>query len=129
MTTIVDLDRHSVIDLTTQGRVSGRPHTIEIWFAQRNMTVYMLSGGGDRSDWVRNLIHTPAVTVRAGSVHYTGAARLVADPGEERLARDAVYRKYAARYGGDLTRWREAALPIAVDLESSRRIHQEGEKL
>jgi deazaflavin-dependent oxidoreductase (nitroreductase family) len=110
------LDHHAVIDLTTVGRVTGHPHTIEIWFAQRNDTIYLLSGGGDRSDWVRNLIHTPTVTIRAGSAGYAGTARIVADPDEERLARDAVYTKYASRYGGDLTRWRESAVPVAVDL-------------
>jgi deazaflavin-dependent oxidoreductase (nitroreductase family) len=117
---MIDLDHHAVIDLTTSGRVSGHPHTIEIWFAQRESTVYLLSGGGGRSDWVRNLIRTPAVTVRAGRSEYIGTARLVTDPGEERLARGAVHDKYADRYGWDLTRWRETALPVAVDLESAR---------
>jgi hypothetical protein len=30
--------------LTTTGRVSGRPHTIEIWFALQDRTLYVLSG-------------------------------------------------------------------------------------
>lgn len=117
MTLTSDLDRHSVIDLTTVGRVSGRPHTIEIWFSYRESTMYLLSGGGDRSDWVRNLIHTPEVRVRVGGEMYAGAGRIVTDPYEDRLARDAVHDKYVVRYSGDLTRWREMALPIAVDLE------------
>ena len=35
--------------LTTVGRVTGRPHEIEIWFAIEGQTLYMLSGGQDRS--------------------------------------------------------------------------------
>ena len=31
--------------LTTTGRNSGRPHTIEIWFALNEQTLYMLAGG------------------------------------------------------------------------------------
>jgi len=31
--------------LTTTGRNSGRPHTIEIWFALHGQTLYMLAGG------------------------------------------------------------------------------------
>jgi deazaflavin-dependent oxidoreductase (nitroreductase family) len=112
-----DLDRHSVIDLTTVGRLTGRPHTIEIWFTHRESTIYLLSGGGDRSDWVRNLIRTPQVRVRAGGGEYRGTGRIVTDPHEERLARDAVFHKYAVRYSGDLTRWRETALPVAVNLD------------
>jgi deazaflavin-dependent oxidoreductase (nitroreductase family) len=106
-----------MIDLTTVGRVSGRPHTIEIWFAHRDTTIYLLSGGGTRSDWVRNLIRSPEVRMLAGEHEYPGLARIVTDPREDRLARDAVHDKYAARYTGDLTSWRETALPIAVDLD------------
>ena len=117
MSVIADLDRHSVIDLTTVGRVSGRSHTIEIWFAYRESTIYLLSGGGVRSDWVRNLIRSPEVRVRAGGGIYTGVGRIVTDRHEDRLARDAVHEKYVARYSGDLTGWREMALAIAIDLE------------
>lgn len=113
-------DRHSTIDLITVGRASGRPHTIEIWFAQHGSTLYLLSGGGTRSDWVRNLTRSPVVRIRVGGDEYTGTARIVTAPQEDRLARDAVHDKYAARYSGDLTSWREKALPIAVDLDPSR---------
>ena len=116
---ITDLERHSVVDLITVGRVSGRPHTIEIWFAHYDSTIYMLSGGADRSDWVRNLVRTPAVQIQVGGRRYPGVGRIVTDPAEDRLARDAVHDKYAARYSGDLTGWRESALPIAVDLDLS----------
>jgi deazaflavin-dependent oxidoreductase (nitroreductase family) len=117
VTVTTDLDRHLAIDLITVGRVSGRPHTIEIWFAHLDSAIYMLSGGADRSDWVRNLIRTPAVQIHVSGHRYPGVARIVTDPEEDRLARDAVHDKYAARYFGDLTGWREAALPIAVDLD------------
>ena len=50
--------------LTTRGRVSGEPREIEIWFALEGRTVYLLSGGRDRSNWVRNLQADPSVRVR-----------------------------------------------------------------
>jgi hypothetical protein len=31
--------------ITTNGRTTGRPHEIEIWFAIRKGTLYLLSGG------------------------------------------------------------------------------------
>src|ERR1051325_2737939 len=34
--------------LTTTGRTSGNPHTIEIWFALHGDRVYLLAGGGDQ---------------------------------------------------------------------------------
>jgi deazaflavin-dependent oxidoreductase (nitroreductase family) len=109
--------------LTTTGRVSGRPHTIEIWFALQDHTLYLLSGGGDRSDWVRNLLTRPEVTVRLGrrdAAALAGRARLVeAASDEDELARRLVTGKYQPGYGGDLSGWRRSSLPVAVDLEAA----------
>ena len=68
--------------LTTSGRVTGRPHRIEIWFALEGDAVYLLSGGRDRSDWVKNLRKTPEVTVELGSSVFSGRARVVEDAAE-----------------------------------------------
>ena len=45
--------------LITTGRVSGQPREIEIWFALQGRTLYMLSGGRDRAQWVRNIQRQP----------------------------------------------------------------------
>jgi deazaflavin-dependent oxidoreductase (nitroreductase family) len=110
------LDEEWVCYLTTVGRRTGRQHTIEVWFAIHDRTHYMLSGGAGRSDWVRNLVKTPQVTVCIASRRFTGRARIVTDPAEDRLARELVPAKYGPSYGGDLSGWRERALPVAVDL-------------
>ena len=34
--------------LTTTGRVSGRPHTIEIWFAVQGDAIYLMAGSRHR---------------------------------------------------------------------------------
>jgi deazaflavin-dependent oxidoreductase (nitroreductase family) len=102
--------------LTTTGRVTGRPHRIEIWFALQTDTLYMLSGGRDRSDWVRNLRREPRVTVELGDATFAGEARLVGDETEDERARELVHDKYAQSYGGDLDDWRRTSLPVAVDL-------------
>jgi deazaflavin-dependent oxidoreductase (nitroreductase family) len=102
--------------LTTTGRVSGEPREIEIWFGLDGSTLYMLSGGRDRSDWVKNLIREPRVSVRIADQTYDGHARVVTDEGEDTLARRLLFDKYSPGYSGDLTSWRQTALPIAVDL-------------
>jgi len=111
------LDAEDFCYLTTTGRVTGRPHEIEIWFAlgPGNGTLYMLSGGRDRSDWVRNLIQTPSVTVRVSGESFEGRARLVQDPDEDGLARRLLVEKYEST-PGSLSNWRRTALPVAVDL-------------
>jgi len=101
--------------LTTTGRHTGSPHRIEIWFAIGGGTVYILSGGGDHSDWVRNLMISPEVVVEIGDVKRTTRARVVTDQAEDALARKLLAEKYRARYRGDLTEWGKTSLPVAID--------------
>lgn len=101
--------------LTTTGRVSGRPHEVEMWFSLGDSTLYMLSGGGDRSDWVKNLKRNPGVSVRIFGHNFEGQARVVTDPVEDELARRLLVEKYE-RSPGSLANWRRTALPVAVDL-------------
>jgi deazaflavin-dependent oxidoreductase (nitroreductase family) len=107
--------------LTTIGRISGEAREIEIWFATEpaggGVTLYMLSGVRDRSDWVKNLQREPRVRVRVGDQTSPGRARIVDDPAEDELARRLLFEKYAPRYSGNLARWRREALPVAVDLD------------
>jgi deazaflavin-dependent oxidoreductase (nitroreductase family) len=74
----------------------------------------MLSGGGDRSDWVKNLRERPAVTVRVAGAVFEGQARVVENADEDELARRLLVGKYE-RSPGSLTNWGRTALPVAVD--------------
>ncbi len=101
--------------LTTTGRATGRPHEIEIWFALEGETLYMLSDGRGRSDWVKNLRRTPEVTVRIADERFEGRGRIVEDAEEDELARRLLVEKYESR-PGSLSNWKRTALPIAVEL-------------
>jgi deazaflavin-dependent oxidoreductase (nitroreductase family) len=107
--------------LTTRGRRTGRPHEIEIWFALDEGMLYLLSGGGDRSDWVRNLRADPAVTVRLRDTTYEATARVVDDTAESQRGRDLVFEKYQPRYRGSLESWRRESLLIAIDVAAARK--------
>ena len=103
--------------LTTTGRVTGNSHEIEIWFGARGNTLYLLSGGKDKSDWVKNLLKTPSVTMRIGKQTFKATARLVEDKQEEMMARNLLADKYNERnLNGSLGRWARTALPVAIDL-------------
>ncbi len=110
-----DLAGENFCYLTAIGRITGKPHTIEIWFEISGHTLYMLSGGGERADWVKNIQRNPQVRVRIGDSSFEGHGRIVDDPYEDALARELLVSKYE-RGSDDLTRWRERALPVAVDL-------------
>ena len=102
--------------LTTTGRRTGRPHRIEIWYAVEGQALYLLAGGGRSSDWVRNLEADPSVSLELGDDELATRARVVADGDEAERARTLLFEKYQPRNDGDLTTWRQRALPIALDL-------------
>lgn len=103
--------------LTTTGRVTGKPHKIEIWFGLRGNTLYLLSGGMDRSDWVKNLLKNPSVTVQIGKRRFKAKARLVEDEEEEMTARNMLADKYhERRANGSLSKWARTALVVGIDL-------------
>src|SRR5688572_12000770 len=116
MSVLADLGSESFCYLTTTGRVSRNQHTIEIWFALRDETVYMLAGGRERAHWVQNIEADPRVRLRIKSEEFPGKGRIVEDPDEDAWARAALVEKYQGSYSGNLTNWGRNSLPIAIDL-------------
>jgi deazaflavin-dependent oxidoreductase (nitroreductase family) len=104
--------------LTTTGRITGKPHEIEIWFARGDGDrIYMLSGGGRNRDWVLNLIANPAVCVRIDGTTYRGAATPIDGHPEEPRARRLLAAKYQSwSEGQPLSDWATRSFPVAIDL-------------
>ena len=104
--------------LTTTGRRTGIPHEIEIWFGLRDGTLYLLSGGGDRADWVKNIRKDPRVRVRINTRTTATEARMLRLGTKEDLAaRELLDGKYMGwREGKKLSSWARGALPVAIDL-------------
>ena len=104
--------------LTTTGRRTGKEHTIEIWFSLQDGRIYMLSGEGDRADWVRNLRKTRRVRLRIGTQSANATARVVrAGTNEDERARELLDGKYQGwRAGKRLSSWARNAFPIAIEL-------------
>jgi deazaflavin-dependent oxidoreductase (nitroreductase family) len=106
--------------VTTTGRRSGRPHTIEIWFAVDGDAVYLLSGGGDRADWVRNLRADPHIGLRIDELEWEARARVVTDPDQDARARRLLAGKYQDWHEGEvLSGWARTALPVAIEVSRS----------
>jgi deazaflavin-dependent oxidoreductase (nitroreductase family) len=104
--------------VTTTGRRTGRQHTIEIWFGHGGGdTLYIMAGGRERSDTVRNLRAAPDARVRVGDVTFAARARILPpEADEDGLARRLLLAKYAPGYAGGLDSWGRTALPVALDL-------------
>jgi deazaflavin-dependent oxidoreductase (nitroreductase family) len=105
----------SVCHLQTTGRSSGRPRTIEIWFATDAERIYMLAGGRDRAHWVRNLRVEPRVRVRIGGQTLEGTARVIEGEEREPIARRMLAAKYQGWSDGrPLSSWAAGSLPVEI---------------
>ena len=79
--------------------------------------MYLLAGGRERADWVRNLQANPQVTIELGGEAHAGEARVVpAGTAEDQRARDLLVAKY--RQGNDLDEWGRTSLPVVVEFSA-----------
>jgi deazaflavin-dependent oxidoreductase (nitroreductase family) len=101
--------------LTTTGRVTGAPHTVELWFVADGDTVWFLSDA--TPDWQHNAKANPDVQVRIGAWKWTATAHLelpseMSRPGL--AARMAMVAKYEAGYHESLNNWARDALALGA---------------
>jgi deazaflavin-dependent oxidoreductase (nitroreductase family) len=105
--------------LTTTGRVTGRKHTIEIWFGLLGGRIYLLSGEPAKANWVRNIRKDAGVRIRIGSRSVSARARILrSGTKEDRAARELLDAKYMGwRQGKRLSSWARDALPVSIEPE------------
>lgn len=110
------LANEDVAYLTTTGRRTGRRHRIEIWFAIEGGAIYLLSGGGDAADWVKNIRAERAVRVRIGSRSIAARGSILRPGTEDRRARELLDAKYMGWLPGKrLSAWARGALAVRID--------------
>ncbi len=111
------LSKEDYCYLTTKGHKTGNPHEIEIWFGVEETSIYLLSGGGDKSHWVKNLLADPNVTVRIAKQTFTGLARVVNEEKEGMMARHMLAGKYQGwKVGQEMSEWGRTALVVGIEL-------------
>jgi uncharacterized pyridoxamine 5'-phosphate oxidase family protein len=77
------------IYVTTRGWKSGKPHDIEIWFVAYEGRCYLVAEHREKTHWVQNIQHDPAVTFSVGSKDaqaIQGTGRVVNREAEPQLA-------------------------------------------
>ena len=88
------LNRKSLLELTVVGRKTGTPRTVKIWFVATRDKIYITSGRGSNSQWVKNLQQTPTVTCQIGSTRFQGIAVWL----EEGQVRDTIFPLFFRKY-------------------------------
>ena len=99
------------------GRVSGRPHRVEIWFVIIDGHMWVNSGGGRRSDWVKNLMADRRLEVEIGRDRWAAAAT-IRDDTTEHPARERLAARYQGwQPGQPLIHWATSSLLIQIEVE------------
>jgi deazaflavin-dependent oxidoreductase (nitroreductase family) len=96
------LEHTNEIELTTTGRVTGKPISTPVWFVRRGGKLYLAPGDGTDSQWYKNLLKTPAVRLAARGAQYSTMATPIADAGMFAQILDYFRAKYGARNVGSL---------------------------
>jgi deazaflavin-dependent oxidoreductase (nitroreductase family) len=104
-------DREQYLYLTTQGRSSGLPREIEIWFTHRDGRFYLIAEY-PTSQWMRNLQAHPEAHVRIAGENFTIRARLVFPETESELHR-AIADLSRTKYG-----WGEGTIVELIRTEN-----------
>jgi deazaflavin-dependent oxidoreductase (nitroreductase family) len=83
--------------LTTVGRASGKPRTVELWFVVHEGKIYMVSGSPQQTHWVRNIQKDPAVRARIENAVLDGSGRVLSST--EQPLWDTVCKMACEKYG------------------------------
>ena len=102
------LQRQRFLYLTTVGRKSGQPRTIEIWFVLYQGRFYVNAERRHKAHWVQNIRGNPEVSVRVRKRRFRGQGRLL-DPDQNRLEWQTVAALSRQKYG-----WGDG-LPVAIE--------------
>jgi len=92
----MDLSRvahEKYIYLTTKGRKTGTPHTVELWFAAAGNKIY-LSHEGTYTDYMKNILKNNQVEFNIGKTQFKGNARIVKEGEPFESGKHALYLKY-----------------------------------
>ena len=88
------------IYLTTRGRKTGNPHSVELWFAMAGKKIY-LSHEGAYTDWMKNILEDDRVEFKIGKNRFRGNARIAKSGEAFELGKHALYLKYYGKADKD----------------------------
>jgi deazaflavin-dependent oxidoreductase (nitroreductase family) len=93
-----DALRHeNVLYLTTVGRKTGKPRTIEIWFVSYEERLYLLAEHGLKAQWVRNIQANPDVRMQIARHRFRARGRILDAAQDENTVGATACRSHSMR--------------------------------
>ena len=96
------LSRYREITIRVTGRKSGRTISNPIWFVYEDDKLYLLPVHGSDTQWYKNVLVNPNMTIRAGKAHADFTAVPITAPATVA----SVVEKFRHKYGaGDVKKY------------------------
>lgn len=116
---VTEFANEKYVYLTTIGRKTGNPHTVELWFAIAKGKIY-LSHEGKYTDWMRNIIKDDCVEFRVGNIQFKGRARIIMYGEAFEIGKHALYLKYYGKASEDtINDWFSESAVIEISMIES----------
>ena len=90
------LDATQELEITVTGRTSGKNITLPVWFVRHQDRLYLLPVRGSETQWYRNVLQTPVMTIKAEGTTAGVQARPVRDAKRVSEIADQFRKKYGA---------------------------------
>jgi len=79
--------------LTTSGRKTGKPHSVQVWFSMDVGKIFLSHEGG-YTDWMKNIVHKGRVRIRIGRLNMEADAAILTDGESNEVGKKSLYEKY-----------------------------------
>jgi deazaflavin-dependent oxidoreductase (nitroreductase family) len=110
------LDERMELELTGHGRRSGSEHSRPVWFVVEGDMLHLLPVSGSDTNWYRNILVHPDVTLTIDGESLGATARPVTDP----ALVAATVARFRARYGVKQIARYYNKLDVAVEIDLPR---------
>ncbi len=85
------LERTDYMDLTTKGRKTGKPRTVELSYVLQGDEILCLAGSGGNVDWYQNLLRHPNISVSVGKMKLKDKAEPISGDRKKLLLRSSTF--------------------------------------
>ena len=106
------LDSTDEIELTVTGRKSGRKTSRPVWFVQEGERVYLLPVKGSNTEWLKNVLKNPTITITVNGLKSSVKATPIKDPAKV----SQVVEKFRAKYGAGNVKKYYSKFDVAVEV-------------
>jgi deazaflavin-dependent oxidoreductase (nitroreductase family) len=107
------LDSSNEVTITVTGRKTGHQYSAPVWFVRDRKTVFLLPGGGSRSQWYKNALKSKRIKISSRKVSRDLTATPITDSNRLGSVVEKFRTKYGPTYYSDPKRF-EVALALTL---------------